>query len=221
MGLAEVTDQSFDAMRRAMVASQLRTTAVSDPRVIAAMGEVPRERHVPRSRSALAYVDTAVPLGGGRALNAPMVTGRLLTEAQVAPEDRVLLVGAATGYAAALLSLLAGSVVALEEDAALLATARDAGVPANVEFVEGPLAEGWPAKAPYDLIFVDGAIETIPDALIAQLADDGRLAAAIVERGVTRLGIGRRAGEGFGFTPFADAEAVSLPGFAKPPQFVF
>lgn len=208
-------------MRRAMVATQLRTNAVNDPRVIAVMGEVRRERFVPEDKAALAYTDAILPLGRGRELNPPVVTGRLLTEANVSPDDRVLLVGAGTGYAAALLARLAGSVVALEEDAALLARARAAVDASNVQIVEGDLAAGWPDGAPYDLIFVDGAVESIPLALVAQLADGGRLAAAVNEGGVTRLGVGRRGGQGFGMTSFADAAAAPLPGFARPVEFSF
>ena len=90
-----MSDQDFDQMRRAMVASQLRTTAVNDPRVVAVMGQVPRERFVPEDKAALAYADLKLPLTDGRAMNPPMVVGRLLTEARIGKEDRVLLVGAA------------------------------------------------------------------------------------------------------------------------------
>lgn len=212
----------MDAARRAMVASQLRTNAVSDPRVVAAMGAVPRERFVSADRAAVAYVDTVTPLGGGRALNPPMVTGRLLTEARVAPGEAVLVVGAATGYAAALLDALGAKVTALESDPALAAAARAALADRpNVTLVEGPLAEGWAAGAPYALIFVDGAVETISQALVGQTEDGGRIAAALNDRGVTRLAIGRRAGGGFGMVAFADAEAAPLPGFGAPAAFVF
>jgi protein-L-isoaspartate(D-aspartate) O-methyltransferase len=217
-----MTEQNFEVMRRAMVESQLRTTGVNDPRVVAAMAAVPRERFVPADKRALAYMDRPVPLGDGRELNLPEATGRLLTVAQVAPADRVLLVGAASGYTAALLDQLAGEVVALEVSPALVAAARAnlAGA-AKVELVEGPLAEGWAAKAPYDLIFIDGLIEHVPDALVGQLAEGGRLACALFDRGMSRLGIGRRSGTGFGIDLFADCEAVGLPGFARPRTFTF
>ncbi len=104
-----MTEQNFEPMRRAMVASQLRTTGVNDPRVIAAMGEVARERFVPAERAALAYADATVPLANGRALNPPMALGRLLTEAQLQGDERALVIGAATGYAAAVLARLVGS----------------------------------------------------------------------------------------------------------------
>ncbi|XHR98876.1 protein-L-isoaspartate O-methyltransferase [Sphingomonas sp. DBB INV C78] len=216
-----MTEQYFESMREAMVSNQLRTTAVNDVRVVEAMRAVPREGFVPAGREQVAYVDTLVPLGHGRSLNAPMATGRLLTEMAPASTDRALVVGAATGYAAALLARLVSSVVALEEDAALLEAARTASLPGNVSIVEGPLAAGWATGAPYDLILVDGAIEVVPQALIDQLVEGGRLAAAVVERGVSRLSVGRKAGGGFGIVAFADAEAAPLPGFAKPAVFTF
>jgi SAM-dependent methyltransferase len=137
------------AMRHAMVASQLRTTGVDDERVVTAMANLPREPFVPAASRNLAYRDTAIPLGGGRYLNTPMATARLLTEAEILPDDRVLLIGAATGYAAAILARLGARVTAVEEVPALAAAARDtlAGLDA-VEVVEGPLAEGHAADRP-------------------------------------------------------------------------
>lgn len=216
-----MTEQNFETMRRAMVESQLRTTGVNDPRVVAAMASVPRERFVPADWRALAYMDRPVPLGHGRELNLPESTGRLLTAAQVRPGDRVLLVGAATGYTAALLVELGASVVALEAQPELAAIARDVLGGSNVRIAEGPLDKGWAEGAPYDLIFVDGKIAQVPDALLSQLVEGGRLAAAIHEKGATRLGLGRKSGAGFGMDLFADCEAVALPGFAKPKTFVF
>lgn len=216
-----MTDFDFEHMRRAMVASQLRTTAVNDPRVIAAMGHVPRERFVPSENAAIAYIDRAIPLGSGRALNPPMTTGRLLTEAHPRAEDRALVIGGATGYAAALLAELVALVVSLEEDSALLQAARKAPVPANISLVEGALVTGWKKSAPYDLILIDGAVEYVPQPIIDQLAEGGRLAAAILDRGVARLSIGRRSGGGFGLVAFADADAAPLPGFSRPKSFSF
>lgn len=216
-----MTEQNFEAMRRTMVESQLRTTGVSDPRVVAAMAETPRERFVPAERRALAYTDRPVTLGEGRALNPPEATGRLLTAADVRPSDHVLIVGAATGYTAALLARLAGHVAALEEDPALLAQARESLAGVGVDLVEGPLAQGWSAGAPYDLVVIDGLVEHVPDALVAQLKDGGRLVCALLDRGASRLAFGRKAGAGFGFDLFADCEAAPIPGFAKPKSFVF
>jgi protein-L-isoaspartate(D-aspartate) O-methyltransferase len=216
-----MTEQNYEQMRRAMVTSQLRTTGVNDPRVLAAMGEVPRERFVPAERRGIAYAETLVPLGNGRFLNAPMALGKLLVEAAPQAGERALVVGAATGYAAAVLARLVGSVVAVEEDPQLAASAKAALKDSSVKLVEGPLAKGHKRTAPYDVILIDGAVETIPDALVDQLADGGRLVASIVEEGVQRLAIGRRAGEGFGTVTFADVASAPLPGFERPRNFTF
>lgn len=222
MSSAAIDSASFEAMRHAMVASQLRTNAVSDARVVEAMSRVPREDFVPAEAQALAYRDTGVSLGGGRTQNPPMATGRLLTEARIMPGDSVLLIGAAGGYTAAVLARLAAKVVAVESDSALAGHARAAlSDIANVELVEGPLDEGHAAGAPYDVIVVDGALEQVPDALVAQLAPGGRMAAGLVERGITRLAAGGRTASGFGLVDFADADCALLPGFARPKSFSF
>ena len=217
-----MSNLDFPAMRRAMVDSQLRTNAVSDPRVTAAIESVAREEFVPADRRATAYVDRAIPLSATRSMNPPLVTARLIVEAGIAPTDKVLVVGAASGYAAAVVAGLANSVVALESDAALAgeAKAQLKGLP-NVTVVTGDLAKGHSKGAPYDVILVDGAIEQVPDALIRQLAEKGRLAAAVIDGGVSRLSIGYKAGAGFGLDPIMDADAVALPGFAKPKVFSF
>ncbi|MET0363400.1 MAG: protein-L-isoaspartate O-methyltransferase, partial [Sphingobium sp.] len=161
-------------------------------------------------------------LGNGRALNPPLATARLLTEAGVEAGQSVLLVGAATGYAAALLAELGARVTALESDAALAVAAKAnlAGKP-DVTVVEGPLEVGVPAGAPYDLLFIDGAVETLPEALTDQVRTDGRVVFARADQGVTRLCSGVRSAGGFGAAAFVDAEAVILPGFAAPQPFRF
>jgi protein-L-isoaspartate(D-aspartate) O-methyltransferase len=216
-----MNEANFEAMRAAMVSNQLRTSAVSDTRVVDAMRAVPREAFVPADRAELAYIDTPVPVGEGRAINPPLVTGRLLTALAPRAGERVLVVGAATGYAAAVLAELGLDVTALEENEALADFARGVLADRGVTVVTGPLAEGWSATAPYDVILIDGAIERLSDALAGQLADGGRIAAAIVERGVTRLASGRKVGVSLVLDDFADSEAVSLPGFAVPAGFVF
>lgn len=212
----------FEAMRLAMVESQLRTTAVDDPRVVRVMSTVPRERFVPEDKASLAYAEMLLPLGEGRRMNLPMATGRLLTELALTPDDHVLVVGSAGGYTAALCAELAKSVVALEEDEALAAHGAKALADyANVENARGPLVEGWARGAPYDAIIVDGAVESLSQPLIDQLADGGRLAAGMVEDGVTRLVYGRKQGDAFGTTAFVDAQSASLPGFERPAAFTF
>ena len=144
-----MTDQNFTAMRRAMVESQLRTNDVNDPVLLEVILAVPREAFLPEARRASAYIDRSVPLSDGRALNPPLATARLLMEAAINPNDHVLLVGAATGYAAALLARLGCSVTALEEDAGLAAHARTALADyAGINLVTGPLAKGHAKGAP-------------------------------------------------------------------------
>lgn len=216
-----MTEHNFDHMRRAMVASQLRTTGVNDPRVVAAMGEVPRERFVPPERCALAYADALVPLGDGRQLNSPMALGRMLSEARLSGAEHALVIGAATGYAAAVLAHLVRSVVAVEEEPELAGFARGALAGTGVELVEAPLGEGHSAGAPYDFILVDGAVEYVPPAIVDQLADGGLFALALLDEGVTRLCVGRVVGGALGTSAFADAAAAVLPGFVKPREFSF
>jgi protein-L-isoaspartate(D-aspartate) O-methyltransferase len=219
---APVEAERFEAMRQAMVASQLRTNAVNDPRVVEAMARTARENFLPAEQKGLAYRDTLLPLPGGRRHNSPLATGRLLTEAHVRPEDHVLLIGAAGGYAAALLAQLAGSVVALEQEEALVALARTAlAGEAKVELVQGPLEAGRAAGAPYDLLIVDGAVEQLPDALIAQVKPGGRVVTGVIDRGVTRLAAGRRTEGGFGLLDFLDVECTELPGFRRLRTFTF
>jgi len=215
----DLATADFETLRRTMVSNQLRTVAVDDPRVIAVLGVVPRENFVPAERRELAYADLSVPLGDGRALNTPLATARLINAAEIEPGNKVLIVGAATGYAAALAIGLGAQVVALESDESLSSIATKAVPTANV--VTGALSQGVASSGPYDAIIIDGAIEHVPQTLIDQLAPSGRFATGIVENGVTRLAVGRRGGSGFGLAAFADASVVILPGFERPRSFVF
>ena len=207
----------FAAAREAMVESQLRPQGVTDPAVLEAMRRVPREKYLPAHTRPLAYVDRAVAIGPGRFLAAPAVLGQLLTQMMPESGQRALVAGAGTGYSAAILSAMGLKVVAVESDADLAAAARDN----KVKIVEGPLEEGHAAGAPYDQILIDGAVEYIPDAIVDQLADVGRLGTAIVDRGITRLVVGRKAGNAFGTLSVGDAGVPALPGFSRPKAFTF
>ncbi len=222
--------EDFAEARRKMVDSQLRTEGVTDYAILAAMGEVPREIFVPAQQRALAYLDKDIPLkesaapGGQRYLLSASPLARLLQLADLAPADRVLLIGAGTGYAAAVLSRLVGSVVALESDPALsMQAARnlaDLGL-ANVDLAVGPLDAGYAASGPYDVIVVDGAVETMPEALFDQLAEGGRMV-AVVGYGRTGTAFLYTKSEGrIGRRPAFDTNAPPLPGFRKPEVFVF
>ena len=217
----KLSETGAAAMRAAMIDSQLRTNDVIDPDVVAAMAAVPREAFVPAALSGVAYMDRAIALGDGRALNPPLVTGRLLVEAAVRPGMRVLLVGAATGYTAALPARLGAEVHAVEERADLIEAARAAAGDSAIAWTQGPLAAGAPKAAPFDRIVIEGAVETLPDALVAQLAEGGRIVAARRDGSVSRLVQGVKAGGTVALRAFADMDVAPLPGFAAPKGFRF
>lgn len=217
----KLSDISTADMRATMIDTQLRTNNVTDPAIVGAMGAIPREQFVPAALANLAYTDRAVTLGHGRALNAPLVTGRLLVAAEIRPGQRVLLIGGATGYCAALLATLGAKVYAVEEQTELLAIARALTANSEVEWVDGPLNAGAADQAPFDCILIDGAIETLPPALVEQLREGGRLVAAKREGAVTRLVQGIKAGGFVALRSFADMDAVALPGFERATGFQF
>jgi protein-L-isoaspartate(D-aspartate) O-methyltransferase len=207
----------FAEARLAMIESQLRPEGVTDPAVLAAMGAIEREQFLPEATRPLAYADRAVALGDGRFLPPPTVLGQLLTQMKPLPRQRALVVGAGTGYSSAVLTHMGLEVTALESSAELAARAREIGV----EMVEGKLEAGWKKAAPYDLILIDGAVEMIPDAIVDQLADKGQLGTALIDRGVARLIVGRKAGGAFGHLSLGDAGTPALPGFSRPKAFTF
>lgn len=210
-------------LRETMIASQLRPSRASDPQLIAAFRQVPRELFVPADRQALAYADEDIAIAPGRVLLEPITIARLIGEARIQPGDRVLAIGG-VGYGGAVMAALGATVVVVEADAQLAAAARlalDQAGTSGVSVVEGPLAFGHGAGAPYDVIVVEGAMAVIPQALIDQLTDGGRLCGLQLEGGVTRGVLGRKSGTAFGTRPFMDAFAPVLPGFEQPQAFRF
>ncbi|MFM6853132.1 MAG: protein-L-isoaspartate O-methyltransferase family protein [Sphingopyxis sp.] len=211
-------------LRRAMVDCQLRPNDVTQPALVAAALHVPREAFVPAAHAAMAYGDRAVPLGDSRALNPTLTTARLIADADVQAGHHVLVIGGATGYAAALLAQLGAVVVMVESAPALVAAARAAlAGNAAITILDGPLADGAPGQRVFDRLIIDGAVEAVPAALYAQLADGARVATGLMDRGVTRLAravhiAGQAAVQPL---PFHDLECVHLPGFAPNPSFTF
>jgi protein-L-isoaspartate(D-aspartate) O-methyltransferase len=209
-------------LRKNMVESQVRTNDVTDRRVLRAMLDLPRERFVPDALTALAYSGEELPLGKGRALPAPVATARLIQLANLEPTDKVLEIGAATGYGTAIIAELAQSIVGVEVDAALAAAAKTTlatGKVTNATIKTGALDAGAPESGPYDVIIVAGAISEVPDALRKQLASGGRLVAVIVQGLIGRATVIERSAAGFSSRVAFDLAAPALPGFARKPIF--
>lgn len=190
----------FDNMRRAMVDSQLRTSGVNTPWVIAAMGRLPREDYAPPALRGTAYMDRALPLGGGWTLNPPVATALMLEAAELSADDNVLLIGQPGGYMAALLSQQARNVVVFERLADLSNAQRN---------------------DPFSVIIVDGAIEELPMFLLALGAEDARVVTGVIERGVTRVAAGYIRHGKVALRSLTDTEITVLPEFAVRQEFVF
>jgi protein-L-isoaspartate(D-aspartate) O-methyltransferase len=218
------TTMDYAALRMKMVDGQIRTTDVTNHPILNAFIAVRREDFVAERLKPVAYIDNDIEIAPGRYMMAPSPLAKMLQLLEIRPTDHVLDLGCGTGYATALLAHIAGSVVGLESDAQLAAQARaniEAIGLANATVVEGDLAAGCPTKAPYDVILVNGAVETIPDALFSQLKQGGRLV-AVIGRGLSsgaRIFVreGSSHSERFAF----NASVRMLPGFEKVAEFLF
>ena len=211
-----------ESARFNMVEAQIRPSHVTDDRLLAAMMAVPREKFLPGAARALAYADVPVAMAPGRYLLDPRSFAKLLQLAQIKTGDRVLDVGCGTGYSAAVLARLAAEVIALEQDADLVRIASEllANVVGKVELVQGGLIEGVKGQAPFDVIFVNGAIEQAPETLLSQLAEGGRLV-AVLKDGQSRAWLFLKENGQIGKRPDFDADVPLLAGFKKAMGFVF
>jgi protein-L-isoaspartate(D-aspartate) O-methyltransferase len=207
-----------------MVETQVRTNDVTDARIHAAMGTVERERFVPTAKRAFAYADLPIEVAHGRFLPDPRTFAKLLQLADIRASDRVLDVACATGYSTAVIARLAKHVTGLEQDAELARIASDlvraSGAP-NASLVQGALADGCRPRAPFDVIFVNGAVEVVPDSLLSQLADGGRLVAVVRTGGQGRARIFVREKGSVGYREDFDSGVPALVGFRKTIGFVF
>lgn len=214
----------FKAARAALIDSQVRTNDVHERRLIAALAETPRELFVPENRRELAYVDAAVETGPGRHLWAVRDFAKLALAADIQEGDRVLDIAPGTGYSSAVFAKLAASVSALEQDEAAAGALRNILMKAGATGVDvgaGPLKAGRPGRAPFEVIFVNGAVEDVPAAWLEQLAEGGRLAVVVSEGAVRKARIYTRSGGKTSFrTPFESA-APALPGFERAEAFRF
>ena len=214
----------FAVARHNMVESQIRPNRVTDPYILEAIAELPREAFVPKALAGVAYVDEAIPIGGGRYMMEPMVLARLLQAAEVHEDDIALLVGCGSGYEAAILSWLASAVVAVESDGELAKKASDIMADINIDtvaVVEGDLGMGFARQAPYDVIVINGAVAEIPTAISEQLSEGGRLLAIV---GEGPMGKATRVTKNNGVLSSRvvfDAGTPNLAGFEASPSFSF
>lgn len=215
----------YATARQNMVESQLRTNKVTDAGLIEAFEQVPRELFLPERLRGIAYVDEDIALGNGRFAMEPMILARLLQAARPEPDDIALDLGCTTGYATAILSRLVATVVALEGEADLAAEANRTLSELEIDnavVVEGPLTEGYPKQAPYNVIVLGGAVAEILPAIGDQLADGGRLVAVVKrEPGMGRATLMQRNGGVVSSRILFDASVPMLPGFEVEPGFVF
>jgi len=217
-----VTDLA--SARTHMIDGQLRPSEVNDERIIAAIDGVAREQFVPKAKRAVAYVDEDLEIGEGRFLMEPMVFSRLITAAEIGEGDVVLDIGCATGYSSAVIAGLADAVVALEQDEKLAGQAEKKLANAdvmNVAVVHGTLRDGVAKQGPFDVIVLEGMVEEIPEALIDQLKEDGRLVCVKLEGGVGRAHIVTMHDGIAGGRNLFDANVQPLPGFKLDKGFVF
>lgn len=214
----------FAALRRMMLDGQIKTNKVTDVRVHDALLAVPREEFVPEALKSVAYVDEDLALGGGRYLVEPRVFGRMLQELAFKAGDKVLDIGAGSGYTSAVIAHVAGAVVALEADKDLAARAKAAlaglGL-GNVEVVTGEPTKGHAAGAPYDVILIEASVPEVPAALFAQLAEGGRLIAVLRDGPIGVATLYTKVGGIVGSRPLFDAATPILPGFERPAAFTF
>lgn len=213
-----------EMLRNTMIDGQILPNRVNDPRIISALRTVPRELFVPKALRSVAYIDEDIEVTPGRYLMEPMVFARLVSEADIGENDLVLDVGCTFGYSAAVLAQLASAVVAIEEDQDIVAHATDILLKqeiGNAAVVEAKLNEGYAKEAPYNVIVLEGAVEFIPQALIDQLAEGGRMVGVRVVAGVGRGFVGTKNAGVFGAVDIMDAQVPLLPGFAKPKAFTF
>ena len=214
----------FKAAREAMVDCQVRPSDVTKYPIIDALLRTPREDYVPLAKQSVAYVGEHISVSPNRSILDPRTFAKMLDAVAICDDELVLDVASGTGYSTAVIAHLAQAVVALEDDAALSATANqtlsDAGVD-NAIVVNANLTAGAPKHGPYDVIVIEGAIETFSDALTKQLKDGGRAVAIFADGVAGQCFVGKKVGERMNWRPEFDASAPLLDGFAKPKTFSF
>lgn len=210
----------FTAMRKAMIDSQLRPNAVEAKWILTAMASIAREDFVPEQFRNIAYMDRSIPLGNGRYLTPALTSALMLQKADINEDDNILYMGGATGYNIMVAAARAKSIVALDPDIEPSSSAD------NIIYVKGALNSGAPKQAPYSLIIIEGAVEQVPQSIIDQLADDGRLICGLSNGKVSHLSIGYKRGNSLALVPFMECEIEKFTkqvavGFEREKEFSF
>lgn len=212
----------FSTLRVVMVDTQVRPSDVTKFPIIEAMLSVPREAYVPAAKQAVAYVGESVDLGQGRVLVEARTLAKMLDALEVLPSDRVLDIGGGLGYSAAVVARMAASVVAVEDEAARVeaanATFAAQGI-ANAKAIVGPLSGGAASEAPFNVIIVNGGVQDVPETLLAQLAEGGRIAAVFMQGALGTVKIGHKVDGRVAWRFAFNASAPVLPGFARAAAF--
>jgi protein-L-isoaspartate(D-aspartate) O-methyltransferase len=207
-----------------MVDTQVRPSDVTKFPIIEAMLTVPRELYVPAAHREAAYMGENLDLGAGRVLLDPRTLAKLIDALDIQRSDVILDIGCGLGYSTAVLARLAEFVVAVEDDPSLADAAQamlsEQGVD-NAAVLNGPLNAGAVKSGPYDVIILQGSAEIIPDAVLSQLRDGGRIGAVFSEGALGVARIGHKTGTQIGWRFAFNAGAPVLPGFRRPAGFVF
>lgn len=221
----DVSATDHTEARQRMVDAQIRPNGIRDPRLLRAMREIPRERFLPPHLAPIAYIDEDIDLRRGHVLMEPLVMARLIQLAAIRSGEKTLVIGAGTGYGAALLAACGAAVTAVEEDGSLRDIARPAlaAYAPSVKLVAGPLAEGWGDGAPWDLVLIEGAAPAVPKLIAEQVRPEiGRLVGVLSGSGRTGMAVlGERTSAGLTIRPMFDCATPVLPSLMPKPGFVF
>ncbi|MDJ0921241.1 MAG: protein-L-isoaspartate O-methyltransferase [Henriciella sp.] len=215
----------FDKQRRIMVDSQVRVNDVTEPSIVSAFLNVPREKFVSKSAQSIAYSETEIKAGDNRAMWTPRDLGKMLRALEPQSGDLALVIGAGAGYSSALLGRIVETVIAFEDspEAVELMTERFASIGMDQAIaVEGDLAKGLPDQGPFEIILIAGMVETVPQAWLEQLAEGGRLGVVVSEgRSLGTARVYTKAGDSASYREVFECCPPVLPGFEKAETFVF
>ena len=221
-----MNNQSFKKARKIMLESQIRPNKVIDERVLSAFANIPREIFVHKSMQDIAYIDEDLPLSNGRYLMEPMVLARLIQSLELNESDNVMIIGIGTGYSVAIISQIVTSVIGIESRATLIQKAENNLTEldiTNAVLFKERLQDGFSKESPYNAILIDGGISFIPENILDQLSNNGKLV-SIYRPNIETAGeasIWMRSGTKFSRKCLFNAQVPTLEEFRAKPEFIF